>query len=273
MKTKIALVAVLTVTAGAFFYARPHNHIPSDLRDAPADNAVAFGELKSGSSGVEAPVPAEPAAVEAPAPESADIRARALPVSEIFNTASEKSADRSARAALTKSAAPASREYAPEELGPLRLAPGEAPFEKLREMFSKGVPATQKDMDGIRVGRFVTANGDVYGKLLGCYAGRITGRVRVRDMAAKRHVGADYFEHVRTIWAVLEHYEVADRWDIKFPEAIAAYEEDKELIQEFRVSDGWIVAEMRRHGEPGAVAYSYYFILRKIPARNAPTIF
>ncbi|MDA8129900.1 MAG: hypothetical protein M0011_00190 [Elusimicrobia bacterium] len=48
MKTRMAVVAVLTVAAGVFFYTRPHSHIPSDLRDAPADNAI--GQLDSGRS-------------------------------------------------------------------------------------------------------------------------------------------------------------------------------------------------------------------------------
>ncbi len=39
MKTKITVVALITATAGMFAYTRPHNAIPSDLRDAVADNA------------------------------------------------------------------------------------------------------------------------------------------------------------------------------------------------------------------------------------------
>ncbi len=38
MKTTIALVALMAVTAGVFVYTRPHNPIPSDLRDAVSDN-------------------------------------------------------------------------------------------------------------------------------------------------------------------------------------------------------------------------------------------
>ncbi|MDA8129898.1 MAG: hypothetical protein M0011_00180 [Elusimicrobia bacterium] len=69
MKTKITLVAVLAVTAGAFFYARPHNHIPSDLRDAPADtwsDGTAMGQLdaRHGASEIKAPDPKAAAAGE-----------------------------------------------------------------------------------------------------------------------------------------------------------------------------------------------------------------
>ncbi|MDA8129899.1 MAG: clostripain-related cysteine peptidase [Elusimicrobia bacterium] len=69
MKSKIAVVAVLTFTAGAFFYARPRNHIPSDLRDAVADSG-AMSELKTagqdmyGQEQVPAPAEAAPAAAE-----------------------------------------------------------------------------------------------------------------------------------------------------------------------------------------------------------------
>ena len=38
MKTKITVIALLAVTAGVFAYTRPHNALPSDLRDAVADN-------------------------------------------------------------------------------------------------------------------------------------------------------------------------------------------------------------------------------------------
>ncbi len=38
MKTKITAVALILVTAGVFAYTRPHNALPSDLRDAVADN-------------------------------------------------------------------------------------------------------------------------------------------------------------------------------------------------------------------------------------------
>ncbi len=38
MKTKITAVALIAVTAGVFAYTRPHKALPSDLRDAVADN-------------------------------------------------------------------------------------------------------------------------------------------------------------------------------------------------------------------------------------------
>lgn len=38
MKTKIGVVVLIAVTAGVFEYTRPHNAMPSDLRDAVADN-------------------------------------------------------------------------------------------------------------------------------------------------------------------------------------------------------------------------------------------
>lgn len=39
MKMRMTLVAVLAVTAGVLAYIRPHKAIPSDIRDAVADNA------------------------------------------------------------------------------------------------------------------------------------------------------------------------------------------------------------------------------------------
>lgn len=38
MKTKAIVVSLIAVTAGVFLYTRPHNAMPSDLRDAVADN-------------------------------------------------------------------------------------------------------------------------------------------------------------------------------------------------------------------------------------------
>lgn len=38
MKTKAIVVSLMAVTAGVFLYTRPHNAMPSDLRDAVADN-------------------------------------------------------------------------------------------------------------------------------------------------------------------------------------------------------------------------------------------
>lgn len=40
MKTKTIVLAFLAVTAGVFAYTRPHNAMPSDLRDAVADSAA-----------------------------------------------------------------------------------------------------------------------------------------------------------------------------------------------------------------------------------------
>ncbi len=49
MKTKITAVALLAVTAGVFAYTRPHNALPSDLRDAVADSG-AVGELRQSAA-------------------------------------------------------------------------------------------------------------------------------------------------------------------------------------------------------------------------------
>jgi len=77
MKTKITVVALITATAGMFAYTRPHNAIPSDLRDAVADGAGnAFGDLKGAySSGADVPVPV-PAAEQV---KGADGRSLAAP--------------------------------------------------------------------------------------------------------------------------------------------------------------------------------------------------
>lgn len=55
MKTKITLVAILAVTAGAFLWTRPHSGVPSDLRDAVADSAI--GQLGRDVSEVAIPEP------------------------------------------------------------------------------------------------------------------------------------------------------------------------------------------------------------------------
>ncbi|MDA8129902.1 MAG: hypothetical protein M0011_00200 [Elusimicrobia bacterium] len=67
MKTRMAVVAVLTVAAGVFVYTRPHNHIPTDLRDAPADtwsDGTAMGQLDAKHAASDINVP-EPKAAEA----------------------------------------------------------------------------------------------------------------------------------------------------------------------------------------------------------------
>ncbi len=63
MKIRITVLALLAVTAGAFTYTRPHNPIPSDLRDAVADSPL--DTLKT-EAGAEASIakPAKPFPVE-----------------------------------------------------------------------------------------------------------------------------------------------------------------------------------------------------------------
>ncbi len=61
MKTKITAVALIAVSAGVFAYTRPYNAVPSDLRDAVADNS-AVDTLKSGVAASDINVPAPPAA-------------------------------------------------------------------------------------------------------------------------------------------------------------------------------------------------------------------
>ncbi|MBI4655251.1 MAG: trypsin-like serine protease, partial [Elusimicrobia bacterium] len=47
MKTRTIVLALIAVTAGVFTYTRPHNPVPSDLRDAVADSSLE--QLKEGS--------------------------------------------------------------------------------------------------------------------------------------------------------------------------------------------------------------------------------
>ncbi|MDD2805355.1 MAG: formylglycine-generating enzyme family protein [Elusimicrobiales bacterium] len=59
MKNKIVWFGLLAVTAGAFAYTRPHNHIPADLRDAVSDSSFEALKTEAGgeASGVSAPEP------------------------------------------------------------------------------------------------------------------------------------------------------------------------------------------------------------------------
>ena len=57
MKTKITVVALLAVTAGVFAYTRPHNAVPSDLRDAVADKAIDTLKGKAATSQGNVPEP------------------------------------------------------------------------------------------------------------------------------------------------------------------------------------------------------------------------
>ena len=65
----IMLVFFLAVTAGVFAYTRPHNGMPSDLRDAVADRAIDTLKTEAGAedSGVSITKPANPFSVEASA--------------------------------------------------------------------------------------------------------------------------------------------------------------------------------------------------------------
>ena len=66
MKIRITVLALLAVTAGVFAYTRPHNAIPSDLRDAVADSPLDTLKTEAGAeaSGVSVPKPAKPFSVE-----------------------------------------------------------------------------------------------------------------------------------------------------------------------------------------------------------------
>ena len=59
MRMKIIVPVLLAVTAGVFAYTRPHNSIPSDLRDAVADSPLDTLKTEAGgeASGVSAPEP------------------------------------------------------------------------------------------------------------------------------------------------------------------------------------------------------------------------
>ena len=58
MKTKIVALGLIAVVAGVFAYTRQHNAVPSDLRDAVADNG-AIGQLQGDSSSlhIQEPIP------------------------------------------------------------------------------------------------------------------------------------------------------------------------------------------------------------------------
>ena len=62
MKIRITVLALLAVTAGVFAYTRPHNPIPSDLRDAlSGGSGSAMDDLKgSHGGGADVPLPVAP---------------------------------------------------------------------------------------------------------------------------------------------------------------------------------------------------------------------
>ncbi len=65
MKTRIVLIILIAATVGVSVYTRPHNALPSDLRDAPNSNASALGQLdtsgRDGGGSLPVPVPARAA--------------------------------------------------------------------------------------------------------------------------------------------------------------------------------------------------------------------
>ena len=66
MRIKIIMLSLLAVTAGVFAYMRPHNGIPSDLRDAVADSPLDTLKTEAGAeaSGVSITKPTKPFYVE-----------------------------------------------------------------------------------------------------------------------------------------------------------------------------------------------------------------
>ncbi|MBI5743277.1 MAG: hypothetical protein HY952_01885 [Elusimicrobia bacterium] len=62
MKTEIAAVTLLTVTAAVFAYTRPHKAAPSDLRDAVADKSAISQLGGDQNAPMSQPRPADPAA-------------------------------------------------------------------------------------------------------------------------------------------------------------------------------------------------------------------
>ena len=59
MKTRTTVIVLLAVAAGVFAYTRSHNAMPSDFRDAVADNAVDAlkGQAGPGAADIKAPEP------------------------------------------------------------------------------------------------------------------------------------------------------------------------------------------------------------------------
>ena len=151
MKIKITAVALLAVTAGVFAYTRPHNAIPSDLRDAVADTALET--LKNGSDAGDISIP-EPK-VEAARSESGAAKMFKSAATNFSRTASDKGP---LFGRMTEKSGQAGGDG-------LRLG-DESPTDVLKRMFEAGTQPRAEDLAGVFEGRFFSPTSDKAGKML-----------------------------------------------------------------------------------------------------------
>ena len=245
MKTKIVVIALIAVTAGVFAYTRPHNAMPSDLRDAVADN----GEFNTS-------IPVfEKDSGNIPAPKAAPVEGYAKD--------------------YVAGVGSPSTELIEEWIGTERLGAleGTTYFDKLRSLFEQGAPAKEEDFRFSLAGRII-GNDDknaLQGTLLvfrsADEGGPALGVMSYKAAFLQSPEVGNYDEHFCRAWL-----EDALTVSLKFPGAKGEFsynsssknvvgKRGKGLV-EIRKAQGGIVTHMVKHDGDGKITmeyFAYYF--------------
>lgn len=147
----------------------------------------------------------------------------------------------------------------------LRGLPGDTPFEKVKALFNKGVPATKEDLFGWHTGRTFRNDGAIMGALLvmkmvpeAADGGPLFSTpTKVVLYVVGNSVPAYYDEITPAVKAAVER-DMTSEWTIQFPEAIASPRNSDGFTLEERKSDGYVVERFVRKSD-GVELYTYYF--------------
>ncbi len=232
MKTTITLVSLVAVTVGVFAYTRPHKAMPSDLRDAVADN----GKFDT-----------------------------SIPV---FDKNSGNIPEPKAKAVDWESEWGSNMADA-NNANLLRGVPGANAFEKIKTLFDISIQATKEDLSGWHSGRMVRDNlpDQVYGAiLLGGEkedgAGELTFRVMTHPSDTPGYfddLDAGKSEYLHLKWTNVEGRR------IYFPSATS-----KPKVQSFHKVRGCVIEAYGRENS-APYSYAYYCKAVKPDSATCPT--
>ena len=155
--------------------------------------------------------------------------------------------------------------------------PGNTPYEKVKNLFEKGVPATRADLTGWKAGRQFLASGEISASILiknevyvpsggPLFQSRdnycITRFVDPRPGKVFAYDELKYSD-AKMIMGILQKKDPSYVWEMQFPKSVAyAENETYNYFLELRKADGYIVAIERNTtlgGEVAHLSYSYYF--------------
>ncbi len=284
MKTKITAVALLAVTAGVFAYTRPHNAVPSDLRDAPREtldsSAMNSLDKTAGASGMNIPEPAKAVNAESPTDDKAKEGDALLPGAIYGHSITDKNkVDRYVvQAKGISSEENALKGYNNLAMPPVGLdksaldlisqMPGETLYEKVGRLFSQGSSATKRDLAGWHAGRVFYKDGHSEGGLL-------IGQATAPNAASLENteglflvgmvfVLPDFFDNIRNYaykreivkMSMLDPYIY---WEARFPCATAVMRKHtgNDGLLQMRKYNNYILE--RWQDARGVEVYSWYF--------------